>query len=128
MRASQGAAVVLADPSGETVVPIYVGGTEAASITRRFHERPMERPLTHDLFDAALHELGARVVRVQVDKLQDNTYFATLVLKTKGRYVQLDARPSDAIALALGATAPIYCASSVIMIAGVPRDSVEGLK
>lgn len=127
VRQSDGAAVALADPSSRTIVPIYVGGTEAASILRRYEHGSSERPLTHDLFDAALHELGARVVRAQVDKLKDNTYYGTLLLKEHGRYIELDSRPSDAIAMALGASAPIYCASSVITQAGVSRDSFEGL-
>jgi bifunctional DNase/RNase len=124
---SQGGMVALADPTEEVIVPIYIGGTEAASIKHRYEHTTAERPLTHDLFDSALHELGARVIRAQVDKLENNTYFATLILKDKGRYIQLDARPSDAIALALGANAPIYCASAVITQAGVPRDNLKGL-
>ena len=118
---------LLADPSEEVVVPIYIGGTEAASIHHRYEHTSASRPLTHDLFDSALHELGARVVRVQVDKLQDDTYFATIVLEQNGHYIKLDARPSDAIALALGANAPIFCANRVLTVAGVPRDSFDGL-
>ena len=121
-------AVVLTDPSEQVALPIYIGGTEAASIRSRYDHTPASRPLTHDLFDSALHALGARVVRVQIDKLEDDTYFATLVLKHHGRYIQLDARPSDGVALALGANAPIFCASRVLAAAGVPRDSFEGLR
>jgi len=79
------------------------------------------------LFDSTLHELGVRVVRAQIDKLENNTFFGTLVLKEKGRYIQLDSRPSDAIAIALSADAPIYCASAVIVQSGVPRDTFDGL-
>ncbi|HSQ66276.1 MAG TPA: bifunctional nuclease family protein [Polyangiaceae bacterium] len=124
---SQGAAVALLDPTEATVVPIYVGGTEAMSIQQRFEHTAYVRPLTHDLFDATLREIGAKVVRAQVDKLEDGTYFGTLVLKTRSRYIQLDSRPSDAIALALGNDAPIYCAADVVATAGVPRDGFDGL-
>jgi len=127
VRQSQGAAVALADPTEETIVAIYVGGTEAASILHRYEHTTSERPLTHDLFDSTLHELGVRVVRAQIDKLENNTFFGTLVLKEKGRYIQLDSRPSDAIAIALSADAPIYCASAVIVQSGVPRDTFDGL-
>ena len=117
--------VDLTDPTEQIVVPIYIGGTEAASIQHRYGHTSASRPLTHDLFDSALHELGARVVRAQVDKLEHDTYYATLVLKQSHRYIQLDARPSDAIALALGANAPIFCASRVLAAAGEPRDSKQ---
>ena len=124
---SSGAAVALLDPTEATIVPIYMGGTEAMAIQQRFDHTTYKRPLTHDLFDAMLREVGGQVVRAQVDKLEDNTYLGTLVLKTKSRYIQLDSRPSDAIALALGSGAPIYCASKVIAEAGVSRDSFDGL-
>ncbi len=124
---SSGAAVALLDPSEATIVPIYVGGTEAQSIQQRFEHSHFRRPLTHDLFDAMLREVGAQVVRAQVDKLEDGTYFGTLVLKERAHYIELDSRPSDAIALALGSNAPIYCANKVITEAGVPRDSFDGL-
>ncbi len=127
VRQADGAAVALADPTEETIVPIYVGGTEGASILHRYQHTAAERPLTHDLFDSALHELGARVVRAQVDKLENNTFFGTLIVKEKGRYIQLDSRPSDAIAMALGEDAPIYCARAIIVQAGVARDTFDGL-
>ena len=127
VRQSEGAAVALTDATEETIVPIYVGGTEAASILHRFEHTSAERPLTHDLFDSALQKLAAKVVRAQVDKLEGGTYYGTLVLREGSQYVVLDARPSDAIAMALGSRAPIYCAKAVFTAAGVPRDSFEGL-
>jgi uncharacterized protein len=122
----QGAAVLLTDGTPLKVVPIYIGGTEATSITLRFEKRSYARPLTHDLLDHLLRELGAEIVRVQVDDLKDNTYLGTIFLRSKGRAFEVDARPSDAIALALGNKAPIYVARGVIKVAAVPRGDFDG--
>jgi bifunctional DNase/RNase len=127
VQQGDGAAVGLLDPKQATVVPIFVGGTEAVSIQERFAHSRFPRPLTHDLFDAALEKLHVRVFRAQVDKLEDGTYFGTLVLEGKWRYYELDARPSDAIALALGSDAPIYCAADVVANEGVPRERFDAL-
>ena len=122
-----GAAVALVDPTQATIVPIYVAGTEAVSIKERVAHSRYVRPLTHDLFDATLQKLGVRVVRAQVDKLENGTFFGTLVLQGKSRYYELDARPSDAIALALGSDAPIYCAAEVVTSAGMTREQFDAL-
>lgn len=122
-----GAAIALADPTQALILPVYVGGSEATSIQHRFEHTTYARPLTHDLMDALMHEAGAEVVRSQIDKLENNTFYGTLVVKLKQRFVELDARPSDAIALAMGSGAPIWVRSDVFEQAGVPRDSFEGL-
>jgi bifunctional DNase/RNase len=124
---SSGAAVALLDPTRATVLPVYVGGSEATSIQHRFDHTSYVRPLTHDLMDSLMHEVGAEVVRAQIDKLEDGTFYGTLVVKLKSRFVQLDARPSDAVALAMGSGTPIFVSSEVLTLAGVPRDSFEGL-
>ena len=107
------------------VVPIYVGGTEATSIELRFLRRHYVRPLTHDLMDHMLRELGAEIVRVQVDDLKGGIYLGTVVVQAKGHHYTLDARPSDAIALALGSNAPIYLADRVIAVASEPRANFD---
>jgi hypothetical protein len=122
-----GASVALLDPKQSLVVEVHVGGSEATSIEHRFAHTKYVRPLTHDLMDNVLAQTGIEVVRAQVDKLDNGTFIGTLVLKQKNRYFELDARPSDAIALALGNGVPIYCAADVIKRAGVPRDQVDGL-
>jgi bifunctional DNase/RNase len=121
-----GDAVVLGDEGRHTMLPIVVGGTEALSIRLRWERRRYERPLTHDLLDSALEELGASIVRVEIDDLVDDTFLATLVLRHDGRYARLDARPSDAIALALGAGAPIYVSRKVLARAGVTQGDDAG--
>jgi bifunctional DNase/RNase len=116
----EGNAVLLATSEGSAVLPIFVGETEALSIDRRLAQQPFERPLTHDLFDAALHELGGAVTHVRVDSIQGGTFIGTVFVRTATRAFSLDARPSDAIALALGAHAPIYVNRVVLEAAGIP--------
>lgn len=121
----QGASVALLDPKQSLIVEVHVGGSEALSIQHRQEHTSYQRPLTHDLMDALMKHIGVEVVRAQVDKLENGTFIGTLVVKSKSRTFELDARPSDAIALAMGAGAPIYCAPEVIKRAGVPRASVD---
>jgi bifunctional DNase/RNase len=116
-----GASVELVDPQTKRVVTMLIGGTEGHSILLRKHEHPAPRPLTHDLFDATLRELRADVLQVQVDKLEGGVYFGTVVVVQDDRLIPLDARPSDAIALALGAKVPIYMARAVLDHAGEER-------
>lgn len=116
-----GGVIALVDPAGERVLPIYVGGTEAASAGHRFAGTRSDRPLTHDLLDALLRELGAELVRAQVDALENGTFIGSVVFEQKGRFIELDARPSDAVALAMGAKAPIVVAGAVLEKAGVAK-------
>jgi uncharacterized protein len=123
---SQGDAVMLVDDARRTMVPIFVGGTEALSINLRLGRRHYERPLTHDLFDTTVRELGARLVKVHVDDLKGQVYLGTIFVRQGDRIIEVDARPSDAIALALGNRVPIYVARSVMDAAGVPYDPAKG--
>jgi len=122
-----GAAVALVDDAQKIVVAVHVSGTEATSIKHRLERTRYARPLTHDLMDELMREVSVDVVRAQVDKLEDNTFYGTLVLRQKGRYIELDSRPSDAIALAIGSGAPIWVAGDLLTRVGVPRASFEGL-
>jgi uncharacterized protein len=119
---SAGEAVLLVDAVSNVAIPIFIGGTEALSIQLRLEKRDFVRPLTHDLYDETLKKLGGRVESVRVDRLQDNTYYGTVVLKTTSKRVELDARPSDAIALAIGNQAPIHVARKVVDVAGIKLD------
>jgi bifunctional DNase/RNase len=101
------------------VVPLFIGGTEGTSLRLRLNNEAPTRPLTHDLLDGVLCELDAELVQAQVDELRDDVFIGTLVLRQQGRLVKLDARPSDAIALAVGAKAPIYMAKRVLDEAAV---------
>lgn len=124
VAAGDGAAVLLVD-SKNIVLPIFVGGTEALTIQLRMDREQYSRPLTHDLLSTVITELGGHPVKVQVDDLRDETYYGSVFVKQGERVVQIDARPSDAIALALGSGVPIYVAQSVMLSSGVPRDQIE---
>ncbi len=121
-----GNAVLLVDASNDLVVPIFVGPNEAMAIDLRHRKQRYQRPLTHDLLDAILRELGGSLVRVQIDDIKDNTFLGAVFVRTPTRVVELDARPSDAIALALGNRAPIFVARRVIEQAGVRRNDPSG--
>lgn len=112
--ATQAPIVVLKDEAGDTTLPIWIGIQEATSIASAIKQVQMARPLTHDLFYDLLHEVGVTVQRVVITELKESTYFAELVLGQGDRVIVLDSRPSDAIAMALRASAPIYVAQTVL--------------
>jgi bifunctional DNase/RNase len=112
--ATQAPIVVLKDESGQITLPIWIGIPEATSIASAIKQVTMARPLTHDLFFDLLLEVGVTVQRVVITELKESTYFAELVLGQGDRVMVLDSRPSDAIAMALRASAPIYVAQSVL--------------
>jgi bifunctional DNase/RNase len=112
--ATQAPIVVLKDESGNITLPIWIGIPEATSIASAIKQVTMARPLTHDLFFDLLLEVGVTVQRVVITELKESTYFAELVLGQGDRVMVLDSRPSDAIAMALRASAPIYVAQSVL--------------
>jgi bifunctional DNase/RNase len=123
--AGDGAAVLLIDAKKLTVLPIFVGGTEALTIQLRADGTHYERPLTHDLLSSLVRELGGSPVKSQIDDLRDETYFGSVFVRQGDRVLQLDARPSDAIAIALGSGAPLYVSRSVMLASGVPREQIE---
>lgn len=122
---SEGNAVLLVHPSSQKGVPVFVGGTEALSISLRLDDQRYPRPLTHDLFDSVLKQLGARVAAVRVDELRDNVYHGSVVVVQGGQMQRFDSRVSDAIALALGHRAPVFVARSVLDRAGIPLDAKQ---
>lgn len=111
---TQAPIVVLKDATGQITLPIWIGIAEATSIASAIKQVAMPRPLTHDLFHDLLLELGVTVQRVVITELKDSTYFAELVLGQGDRAFLLDSRPSDAIAMALRAHAPIYVTRQVL--------------
>ena len=116
-------AVILSPKGSDTVVPIFIGDSEALAIGLRLHRESAPRPLTHDLLEKVIHTLGARVTKVYIDDLRDQTYLGRVFLQTAEKSVELDARPSDSIALAVGSQAPIFAARKVVEMAGVtPKD------
>jgi len=123
--------VVLKQVNAERYLPIWVGPYEAEAITIALQEVEMSRPLTHDLLKNVFNALNARIVRVEVVKLENDTYFGTIVAEVNGGEVRVDSRSSDAIALAVRAHVPILVHPSVMEQASItpeqdmPEDSGE---
>ncbi len=111
------------------ILPVWIGQWEAQAIAMKLQGIATERPLTHDLFLATLAELGVHLDRVVITTLADDTFHATLVLEGGDGAHEVDARPSDAIALAVRVECPIYAASGVLDLAAAlpdPDDDAEG--
>ncbi len=108
------ALVVLADEQAEQLLHIWIGPFEAHAIARVLKDEPFERPLTHDLLSSVIDETGYIIEQITITKLENNTYFAEISLANSSATVDIDARPSDAIALALRARAPIYVNEEVL--------------
>jgi len=106
--------LILKDLKGEQTLPIWIGVLEATSIATVLEKIDVGRPMTHDLLKTIVNDLGARVLRVEICDLRDNTYYALLQLDQNGRCIQIDSRPSDAIAIALRSGAPIFVLDTVL--------------
>ena len=106
--------VILRDKEGQKVLPIWVGTYEANAIQLQIENITTPRPMTHDLLRNVIHDLKASVEKIVVCDLQDNTFYALIYLDLNGGTVAIDARPSDAIALALRTRAPIFVEDTVI--------------
>ena len=106
--------VLLKTAEGNRFLPIWIGHNEAAAILMKLQGASTPRPLTHDLVTEILGQLDAQVVRIIVTELRENTFFAEITVQQDGTEIQIDSRPTDAIALALRADAPIYAADDVI--------------
>jgi bifunctional DNase/RNase len=106
--------IILRDRDGDRVLPIWVGVFEANAIALQIENISTSRPMTHDLLRNVLRDLNAEVQRVVVSDLKDNTFYALIYVTVGGEVMAIDARPSDAIALALRTQAPIYVEERVI--------------
>jgi len=107
--------IVLKEKDGTRILPIVIGLAEASAIKLKISGFNPPRPLTHDLMHATIENLEASIAKIIIDKLEDNTFHAKLVIKTSaGQEKVIDARPSDSIALAVRAHAPIFVEDSVI--------------
>ena len=106
--------VILRDKEGNRVLPIWVGIFEANAIALQIENIATPRPMTHDLLRNVIHDLKAEVLKIVVCDLQENTFYALIYLELNGGTVAIDARPSDAIALALRTRAPIFVEDTVI--------------
>ena len=106
--------VILKDKAGDRVLPIWVGVFQANAIALQIENISTPRPMTHDLIKNILTEIEAEVQRIVVSDLRDNTFYAMIYLDRDGETIAIDARPSDAIALALRTRAPIFVEDSVV--------------
>ncbi|MDO8444792.1 MAG: bifunctional nuclease family protein [Deltaproteobacteria bacterium] len=108
--------ILLKEVAGRQTIPIWIGILEASAIAAELEKITLSRPMTHDLLNNIIYTLGAQVIRIEVNDIKDNTFYATVFLK-KGRgkkEIAVDARPSDAIALALRSDSPIFVSKKVI--------------
>jgi uncharacterized protein len=111
--------VVLKDPTSDSVMPIWVGIFEANAIALEIEKLSAPRPMTHDLARNLIHHLNARLERVVITEIREDTFFAVLWLRQGEEPVMVDARPSDAIALALRFDCPIFVAEQVLQTARI---------
>jgi uncharacterized protein len=106
--------VLLKTRDGNKFLPIWIGHPEAAAILMKLQGANTPRPMTHDLINDMLTEMEATCSRVSVTELRENTFYASITLQVNGREVEIDSRPSDALALAVRTSAPIFAAEDVI--------------
>ena len=106
--------VVLQDVNSDTLLPIWVGIFEANAIALQIEKIDTPRPMTHDLIKGVLNQLDAKVSKIVVTELKDNTFYALIFLSVAGKVITIDSRPSDAIALALRTDSPIFVTEEVI--------------
>jgi bifunctional DNase/RNase len=118
--------VVLKDLTRERYLPIAIGSAEAGAIAIKLMNAEVLRPLTHDLICSVIATLGGRITRVLINDIVDGVFYARVVLDVDGRHIEVDSRPSDAIALAVRTNVPIFVDESVIERAGVEAEPAEG--
>ena len=106
--------IFLKEVDGERMFPIVIGIFEATSIDRRVKSQPTPRPLTHDLLANTIELLGGELQDIYINELREHTYFAKLRIRHEGEIVEVDSRPSDAIALAVTVDVPIFVADDII--------------
>lgn len=129
---SQSYVVILQEKEGQRLLPIWIGQSEAESIVMQMHNIKRVRPLTHDLCKSLIVGLGGQLQRVQITRVEKNTYYADLYIARNGDVVQVDARPSDSIAIALRLSAPIFAAEALLTDVQVEESTesfdAEGLR
>jgi bifunctional DNase/RNase len=117
--------VILKDIDGKRFLPILIGPFEATAIALALEGAPVPRPLTHDLMRTIFETLDARLEQVVIHDIRESTFFAKLIVRTNGELQEIDARPSDGIALALRMSAPIYVSDKIVLEESVPDKKNE---
>ena len=110
--------IVLKEVDGERKFPIVIGSPEAMAIDRRLKGIPTPRPMTHDLLANVIETMGGSIDRIEINDLQDHTFFAQIHIRQGMKIVQVDSRPSDAIALGIASVVPIFVAEHVLAEVG----------
>ena len=124
---SQQRIVILKEMESERFLPIWIGPYEAEAITLSLQDVEVQRPLTHDLLRNVLDQLGAQVLRVNIIELRDEVFYARIVIQVNGKEVEIDSRPSDALALAVRVHVPVFVAEDVMDEASsIPEKDIEG--
>jgi hypothetical protein len=117
--------VLLKTADGNKFLPIWIGHPEAAAILMKLQSQASARPMTHDLVSDMLEQLGASIKQITVTELRENTFFAQITVVQDGQEIDVDSRPSDAIALAIRAEAPIFAADDVIAESAIEFEGEE---
>jgi hypothetical protein len=118
--------VILKESGGPRALPIWIGSAEALAINLALEGVVLERPLTHDLIKSMLDGLGAKVEKIVITELKGSTFFAQIMLRSDGRLMAVDARPSDSIAIALRTSSPIFVDEEVLGRHGFSRSQAGG--
>jgi bifunctional DNase/RNase len=124
-QTDQGNVVLVRPRQSDMVVPIFIGQLETQSILIGLGRVEMPRPLTHDLLMSVVHALEAELVRVEIRDLRERTFYANIVIKSIEGEKSMDARPSDALALAIRSGAEVYISEEIVDSAGVPIDMIR---
>ena len=114
--------VILKEKESDRYLPIWIGPAEADAIAVKLQDISVPRPLTHDLLRSVIKELSADISRIHISDLQNDTFYARIIISINGKEMEVDSRPSDAIALAVRAQVPIFAEEQVLDKAGVQLD------
>ncbi|MGH3080306.1 MAG: bifunctional nuclease family protein, partial [Gaiellaceae bacterium] len=117
--------VLLKTADGNKFLPIWIGHPEAAAILMKLQGAATPRPMTHDLMADMLEQLDAEVMQITVTELRDNTFYASITVRQNGAEIEIDSRPSDAIAIAVRAEVPIFAAERVIEESAIEFEGEE---
>lgn len=123
---SQHRIVILKDVDSDRFLPIWIGPYEAEAITVSLQQMEVSRPLTHDLLRNVLNTLGAEILRINITELKDDVFFARIIMQVNGQEIEVDSRPSDALALSVRAHVPVFVSEDVMReAASVPEDELD---
>ena len=106
--------IMLKEVDGERKFPIVIGNSEALAIDRRLKGIPTQRPMTHDLLASVIESMGGSIEKIEINDLENHTFFARIFIRQDGQVLEIDSRPSDAIALGIANTVPIFVAEHVL--------------